>query len=199
MLRLFVAIGAVAALIAAAAAQTPVFSVPLERAAVADNYRRLPFRDIGNEIRIEVSADLLYSFEDGKVRVSASDLLEQAAKPDLRAGQVAGAHRVPLRPNAGRGGAEASGRLRHGAVGISGQGGKGHQCEIRRHWRPRTAAGAARSARSVCAVTAAAEQSADRVWQEVRESGSVNSAHSRASGNPVVYIRLFLLDLVPPF
>src|SRR5215831_19626638 len=79
MLRLFVAIGAVAALITAAAAQTPVFSVPLERAAVADNYRRLPFRDMGNEIRIEVSADLLYSFEDAKVRLSASDLLEQAA------------------------------------------------------------------------------------------------------------------------
>ena len=79
MLRLFVAIGAVAALTTAAAAQTPLFSVPLERAPAADNYRRLPFRDIGNEIRIEVSADLLYSFEDGKVRVSASDLLEQAA------------------------------------------------------------------------------------------------------------------------
>src|SRR5262245_19142559 len=189
MLRLFVAIGAVAALITAAAAQTPVFSVPLERAAVADNYRRLPFRDIGNEIRIEVSADLLYSFEDGKVRVSASDLLEQAANLIYERARSPVRIEWPLRPNAGRGGAEASGRLRHGAVGISGQGGKGHQCEIRRHWRPRTAAGAARSARSVCAVTAAAEQSADRVWQEVRESGSVNSTHSRASGNPVVYIR----------
>jgi len=35
--------------------------------------------EAGTEIRVEVNADLLYSFEDGKVRVSASDLLAQAA------------------------------------------------------------------------------------------------------------------------
>ena len=85
MPRLLVAISVVAALTSAAAAQVdapgsfPIFSAPLERAASTDNYRQLPFRDIGNEIRIEVSADLLYSFEDGKVRLSASDLLKQAA------------------------------------------------------------------------------------------------------------------------
>jgi outer membrane protein OmpA-like peptidoglycan-associated protein len=63
----------------AAAAQTPVFSVPLDRPQSSETYRRLPFRDMGNEIRIEVNAGLLYSFEDAKVRLSASDLLAQAA------------------------------------------------------------------------------------------------------------------------
>jgi len=71
--------GAIAALTAAAAAQTPVFSVPLERPQSSETYRRLPVRDMPNEIRVEVDADLLYSFEDGKVRLSASDLLAQAA------------------------------------------------------------------------------------------------------------------------
>ena len=76
---------AIAALTSVAAAQVdapgffPVFSAPLDRPQSAENYRRLPFRDMGNEIRIEVNADLLYSFEDAKVRLSASDLLEQAA------------------------------------------------------------------------------------------------------------------------
>jgi hypothetical protein len=78
-------IGAVAALTAAAAAQIggpasfPVFSAPLQRAQSAETYRRLPVREAGNEIRIEVDADLLYSFEDGIVRLSASDLFQQAA------------------------------------------------------------------------------------------------------------------------
>jgi len=71
--------GAIAALTAAAAAQTPVFSVPLERPQSSETYRRLPVRDMPNEIRVEVDAGLLYSFEDGKVRLSASDLLAQAA------------------------------------------------------------------------------------------------------------------------
>ena len=76
---------AVAALAAVASAQVdapgsfPVFSTPLERTQPSQTYRRLPFHDVGNEIRIEVSADLLYSFEDAKVRLSASDLLAQAA------------------------------------------------------------------------------------------------------------------------
>ena len=76
---------AVAALAAVASAQVdapgsfPVFSTPLERTQPSEAYRRLPFHDVGNEIRIEVSADLLYSFEDAKVRLSASDLLAQAA------------------------------------------------------------------------------------------------------------------------
>jgi hypothetical protein len=72
-------ITALSALAGAAAAQTPVFSIPLDRPQSSETYRRLPFRDMGNEIRIEVNADLLYSFEDAKVRSSASDLLAQAA------------------------------------------------------------------------------------------------------------------------
>src|SRR3974390_2963797 len=74
-----IAIGAIAALASAAAAQTPLFSVPLERSQSSETYRRLPVRDMTNEIRVEVNADLLYSFEDRKVRASASDLLAQAA------------------------------------------------------------------------------------------------------------------------
>ena len=77
--RALIGIGALAALTGAAAAQVPVFSVPLERAASSETYRRLPVREAANEIRVEVDADLLYSFEDGKVRLSASDLLAQAA------------------------------------------------------------------------------------------------------------------------
>jgi len=75
----------VAALIDAASAQVdapgsfPIFSAPLDRPQSSETYRRLPFRDLGSEIRIEVNADLLYSFEDAKVRLSASDLLAQAA------------------------------------------------------------------------------------------------------------------------
>jgi hypothetical protein len=76
---------AIAALITAAVAKVdapgsfPIFSVPLDRPQSSETYRRLPFRDSGNEIRIEVNADLLYSFEDAKVCLSASDLLAQAA------------------------------------------------------------------------------------------------------------------------
>jgi hypothetical protein len=79
MRRALLGIAALSALASAAAAQTPVFSVPLDRPQSSETYRRLPFRDMANEIRIEVNADLLYSFEDGKVRQSASDLLAQAA------------------------------------------------------------------------------------------------------------------------
>jgi outer membrane protein OmpA-like peptidoglycan-associated protein len=70
---------AIAALTAAAAAQTPLFSIPLERSQSSEIYRRLPMREVGNEVHIEVNADLLYSFEDSKVRASAWDLLQQAA------------------------------------------------------------------------------------------------------------------------
>jgi hypothetical protein len=74
---MLIGIGAVAALTSAAAAQ--VFSVPLERPRSSEIYRHLPVRDLGNEIRVEVNAELLYSFEDGKIRASAVDLLVQAA------------------------------------------------------------------------------------------------------------------------
>jgi outer membrane protein OmpA-like peptidoglycan-associated protein len=77
--RALLGMSAIAALTSAAAAQTPLFSVPLDRPQRAEIYRRLPVRDMANEIRVEVNADLLYSFEDGKVRASASDLLAQAA------------------------------------------------------------------------------------------------------------------------
>ena len=77
------ALGVLAALSGAATAQLPmsfpVLSTPLQRSQSGETYRRLPVRDTGSEIRIEVSADLLYSFEDTKVRASGSDLFQQAA------------------------------------------------------------------------------------------------------------------------
>jgi len=136
---------AVAALAAVASAQVdapgsfPVFSTPLERTQPSETYRRLPFHDVGNEIRIEVSADLLYSFEDAKVRLSASDLLAQAA--NLIYERAKSPVRIECRSD--RGGAEARRRLRRGAAAISGQGGEGYQREIRKRWRQRAAAGAA--------------------------------------------------------
>ena len=73
-------ISAAAARLSPAAAQGfPVLSLPLERPPSTETYRRLPVRQVGKETRIELDADLLYSFEDGKVRLSASDLLAQAA------------------------------------------------------------------------------------------------------------------------
>jgi hypothetical protein len=74
-----IGVGALAAFTSAAAAQVPVLRVPLDRPQSSEIYRHLPMHEAGNEIRIEVNADLLYSFEDGKVRASASDLLVQAA------------------------------------------------------------------------------------------------------------------------
>ena len=73
------ALTAVAAAQIGAPASFPVFSAPLERPQSAETYRRLPVPEAGNEIRIEVNADLLYSFEDGIVRLSAADLFQQAA------------------------------------------------------------------------------------------------------------------------
>jgi outer membrane protein OmpA-like peptidoglycan-associated protein len=83
MRRALLTIGAIAALSGGAAAQLPatfpVLSTPLQRSQSAETYRRLPVRDTGNEIRIELNADLLYSFEDAKIRASGSDLFQQAA------------------------------------------------------------------------------------------------------------------------
>jgi outer membrane protein OmpA-like peptidoglycan-associated protein len=85
----FFGVGALAVLGTAAAAQFsipgmepepfPVIGIPLQQDAPDDNDRRLPYRDLTNEIRIEVDADLLYDFQGGQVRQSASDLLQQAA------------------------------------------------------------------------------------------------------------------------
>ena len=140
---------AVAALAAVASAQVdapgsfPVFSTPLERTQPSETYRRLPFHDVGNEIRIEVSADLLYSFEDAKVRLSASDLLAQAA--NLIYERAKSPVRIECRSD--RAPTAAAQKLAdacaRGAAAISGQGGEGHQREIRKRWRQRAAARAA--------------------------------------------------------
>jgi hypothetical protein len=118
-------IGAVAALSGAAAAKAPasfpILSAPLERAQTAETYRRLPVREADNEIRIEVNADLLYSFEDGKIRASASDLFQQAANLIYGQAQVAGAHRMPLRPAAACDHPEGGASLRGGGGDVSRQ------------------------------------------------------------------------------
>jgi hypothetical protein len=130
----------------------------------------LPFRDLGNEIRIEVNADLLYSFEDTKVRLSASDLLAQAANliyerakspvriecrsdrtPAAAAQKLADACAAALMQYLVK--EEKVTNVKFASVGVK-----------------RTAAGAARPARSVRAAAAAADQGADRVRQEVSRS-----------------------------
>jgi len=45
----------------------------------ADVYNRLPYRDLGSEIHIQITADALYDFDKGKVRSSAADYFQQAA------------------------------------------------------------------------------------------------------------------------
>jgi len=45
----------------------------------ADTYKRLPYRDLGSEIHIQITADALYDFDSGKVRSSAADYFQQAA------------------------------------------------------------------------------------------------------------------------
>jgi outer membrane protein OmpA-like peptidoglycan-associated protein len=59
----------------------PMFGMPLQRdgRSDVDNFRRLPFRDLGNEIRIDIAADKLFDFDHGEVRVSARDYMQQIA------------------------------------------------------------------------------------------------------------------------
>jgi outer membrane protein OmpA-like peptidoglycan-associated protein len=57
----------------------PGLHMPLSGNAKADTYRRLPYRDLGSEIHIQVTADALYDFDNGKVRSSAADYFQQAA------------------------------------------------------------------------------------------------------------------------
>src|SRR5262249_12417541 len=95
---------------------------------MSEIYPPLPVHETGTEIRVEVNADLLYSFEDGKVRVSASDLLPQAA--NLIYERARSPVRIECRSD--RMPAAAAQKLADAcAAAISGQGGEGHQCEIR--------------------------------------------------------------------
>jgi len=188
---------AVAALAAVASAQVdapgsfPVFSTPLERTQPSETYRRLPFHDVGNEIRIEVSADLLYSFEDAKMRLSASDLLAQAA--NLIYERAKSPVRIECRSD--RAPAAAAQKLADAcaAAAISGQGGEGHQREIRKRWCQRAAA---RPARPVRAATAASDQGADRVCEDViarspwRRSNQICPCHSLDCFAPLAMTRL---------
>ena len=57
----------------------PGFHVPLSGNTNADTYKRLPYRDLGGEIHIEVAADALYDFDKGSIRSSAADYFQQAA------------------------------------------------------------------------------------------------------------------------
>lgn len=57
----------------------PSFRTPLSGDTKADTYKRLPYRDLGSEIHIEIAADALYDFDKGEVRSSAADYFQQAA------------------------------------------------------------------------------------------------------------------------
>jgi outer membrane protein OmpA-like peptidoglycan-associated protein len=72
---------------AAAAAQPqgtdsgfPLFGMPLQNDnAARDTFKRLPYRDLAAEIRIELAADILFDFDHGQVRASAQDYMQQIA------------------------------------------------------------------------------------------------------------------------
>lgn len=53
--------------------------MPLSGNTKADTYTRLPYRDLGREIHIQITASALYDFDNGKVRSSAADYFQQAA------------------------------------------------------------------------------------------------------------------------
>ena len=57
----------------------PTFRTPLGGDTKADTYKRLPYRDLGSEIHIELAADALYDFDKGEIRSSAADYFQQAA------------------------------------------------------------------------------------------------------------------------
>ena len=57
----------------------PVIGLPLDDTRHDSIDRRLPVRDLPVAIHIEVDADLLYDFQTGQIRMSAQDLLQQAA------------------------------------------------------------------------------------------------------------------------
>jgi outer membrane protein OmpA-like peptidoglycan-associated protein len=57
----------------------PVLGFPTQQDDKPDTYKRLPYRDLANEIRIQLAADALYDFDQGKIRSSAADYMQQAA------------------------------------------------------------------------------------------------------------------------
>jgi hypothetical protein len=57
----------------------PSFRMPLSGHTNADTFKRLPYQDLGSEIHIELAADALFDFDNGKVRSSAADYFQQAA------------------------------------------------------------------------------------------------------------------------
>jgi outer membrane protein OmpA-like peptidoglycan-associated protein len=88
MRRILPIIFSVAVLTSGAAAQnlsidpgslSPKLHIPLEQNNAAGDYKRLPYRDLASEIRIEIAADVLYDFDRAQVRSSAADYLQQTA------------------------------------------------------------------------------------------------------------------------
>jgi outer membrane protein OmpA-like peptidoglycan-associated protein len=57
----------------------PVLGFRTNQDEAPDTYRRLPYRNLPTEIRIELAADALYDFERGQVRTNAADYLQQTA------------------------------------------------------------------------------------------------------------------------
>jgi len=57
----------------------PSFRMPLSGNTNSDTFRRLPYQDLGSEIRIELPAGALYDFDKGEIPSSADDYFQQAA------------------------------------------------------------------------------------------------------------------------
>ena len=56
----------------------PVLGVQTNQAST-NTYRHLPSREMGDAVRIEVSAAALYDFDRGQVRTDSADYMQQAA------------------------------------------------------------------------------------------------------------------------
>lgn len=57
----------------------PIIGIPTEPDQQPDKYRRLPYREMADSIRIDIAADALYDFDRAQVRASAADYMQQTA------------------------------------------------------------------------------------------------------------------------
>jgi len=57
----------------------PAIGFPTDSEDAPDTYKHLPYRDLVDQIRIDIAADALYNFDRGEIRKSAADYMQQAA------------------------------------------------------------------------------------------------------------------------
>jgi outer membrane protein OmpA-like peptidoglycan-associated protein len=77
----------------------PIINLPSQRDEPRDTYRRLPYRDLGGAIHIELAAGALYDFDRAQVRAAAADYLQQTA--NLIFEQAKGPVRIECRSDRG--------------------------------------------------------------------------------------------------